>query len=165
MDNYLDLAVIQYPPEKINEKQKQAKLECSKTPQIGHPVGAFGHPWNFSYTGTKGIISVDRGHLTTVPNNMQENSPLTDKDVKLEDTGGQARVSHMGNWINRVKDRGLPICHEEIGHRSASICHLGNIGYQVRRELTWDPKAEHFVNDKAANKLLSREMRGDWKLG
>lgn len=57
VDSYLDLAVIQFPPEKIPDKQKQAKLACHEIPQIGHPVGAFGHPWNFSYTGTKGIIS------------------------------------------------------------------------------------------------------------
>lgn len=123
-----------------------------------------GGPGGTTFVGTEGIVSVDRRELLTIPSNMQKESPLTDKDVKLEDTGGQARVSHMGNWIYRIQDRGLPICHAEIGHRSASLCHLANIGYQVRRELNWDPKAERFANDEAANKLLSREMRGDWKL-
>lgn len=124
-----------------------------------------GGPGGTTFIGTSGVVSVDRGHLTTVPNDLQEKNPLTDKDVKLEDTGGKARLSHMGNWVDRIGDRGLPICHAEVGHRSASICHLCNIGYQLRRDLSWDPKAERFVDDEAANKLLSREMRGEWKLG
>lgn len=57
VDSYLDLAVIQVPIENIPESQTEAALECDETPKIGHPVGAFGHPWDFSYTGTKGIIS------------------------------------------------------------------------------------------------------------
>lgn len=57
IDKYLDLAIIQISPENIAPEQTEAALECNETPKIGHPVGAFGHPWDFSYTGTKGIIS------------------------------------------------------------------------------------------------------------
>ena len=52
----------------------------------------------------------------------------------------------------------------ETGHRSASICHLGNIGYHLGRKLTWDPAKEMFVDDEAANKELTREPRAKWKL-
>jgi hypothetical protein len=51
-----------------------------------------------------------------------------------------------------------------VGHRSASICHLANIGYWLRRTLKWDPAQEKFVGDEAANKLLSREPRAMWKV-
>ena len=57
IDNYLDLAFVQIEPSEIPEDKEEAKLECSNIPGIGHPVGAFGHPWFFPYTGTKGIIS------------------------------------------------------------------------------------------------------------
>ena len=63
-----------------------------------------------------------------------------------------------------MEDRGKCICHEEVGHRTASMCHLTNIAYELRRELNWDPKKEVFVDDEAANKLVGRPMRGDWKL-
>ena len=33
------------------------KLECGAVPPVGHPVGAFGHPWRLQFTGTRGIIS------------------------------------------------------------------------------------------------------------
>lgn len=152
-------------PVKVIPPENESDLRGLKFIYANGVEMTHGGPSGTTFIGTNGVISVDRGHLTTIPNNMQEKNPLTEKDLKLEDTGGTARVSHMGNWVNRIEDRGLPICHEEIGHRSASICHLGNIGYQLRRELDWDPKAERFTNDEAANKLLSREMRGEWKLG
>ncbi len=56
------------------------------------------------------------------------------------------------------------ICRWWIGHRSATICQLGNIGYELRRPLHWDPAKERFIDDDEANALISREMREPWKL-
>ena len=39
------------------------------------------------------------------------------------------------------------------------------LAYEVRRELLWDSKEEQFIGDAEANSRLSREKRGDWKLG
>jgi len=61
-----------------------------------------------------------------------------------------------------IRDGSPTICPAEIGHRSASICHLANIGYRLRRELRWDPQAERFAEDSAANDLLSRVPRAAW---
>ncbi len=56
VDPYLDLAILQ-----LHESQRQglkaANLDCGEFPPMGHPVGAFGHPWGLSYTGTRGIVS------------------------------------------------------------------------------------------------------------
>ena len=57
LDSYLDLAIIQVSPEHFPKNHKEANLECDEKPKTGHPVGAYGHPWDLSYTGTKGIIS------------------------------------------------------------------------------------------------------------
>lgn len=57
LDSYLDLAILKFSPEHFPANHKQANLECNERPKTGHPVGAYGHPWEFSYTGTKGIIS------------------------------------------------------------------------------------------------------------
>jgi serine protease Do len=57
LDSYLDLAIIQVSPENFPKNHKEANLECNEKPKTGHPVGAYGHPWELSYTGTKGIIS------------------------------------------------------------------------------------------------------------
>jgi serine protease Do len=63
VDPYLDLAIIKFPPEKISDDKREADLKCDGDVKIGHPVGAFGHPWDFSYTGTKGIISGKTSHF------------------------------------------------------------------------------------------------------
>ena len=66
---------------------------------------------------------------------------------------------HMGNFFNCVKTRKPPICDVEIGHRSASICHLGVIAIRLGRRLQWDPQTETFANDAEATGMLAREMR------
>jgi hypothetical protein len=52
----------------------------------------------------------------------------------------------------------------EIGHRSISVCHLGNIAREVGRKLKWDPAKEVFVGDEEANRLLERPRRKGYEL-
>ena len=63
VDRYLDLAVIKINPENILNDKTEVNLKCDGDLKIGHPVGAFGHPWDFEYTGTKGIISGKTSHF------------------------------------------------------------------------------------------------------
>lgn len=57
VDPFMDIAIL-----KVADPEKTAsiaipRLECSAYPPVGHPVGAFGHPWRLQFTGTRGIIS------------------------------------------------------------------------------------------------------------
>jgi S1-C subfamily serine protease len=56
IDPYLDLAVLEYEPVDF-EIPRAAKLACDFAPGTGHPVGAFGHPNGFKFSGTRGVIS------------------------------------------------------------------------------------------------------------
>jgi S1-C subfamily serine protease len=56
VDPFLDLAVVEARPEE-GRTFSAAELECRDIPAMGHPVGAYGHPWRFYYTGTRGIVS------------------------------------------------------------------------------------------------------------
>ncbi len=60
-----------------------------------------------------------------------------------------------------MKTRKDPICTAEVGHRSASVCHLGAISLRTGKKLQWDPENERFTGDHAAeaNGYLAREMR------
>ncbi|MFO0796601.1 MAG: Gfo/Idh/MocA family oxidoreductase [Gemmataceae bacterium] len=110
------------------------------------------------FEGSDGMILVSRGGISSRPGSILER-PLGADAQKV-----YAASSHHGNWLECVRAKKETICPAEVGHRSASICHLGNIGYRLNRKLTWDAKAERFVNDAAANRELSREPRAKWKL-
>jgi len=81
VDPYLDLAIVKVPAKKISSDKIEAKLKCDESPKTGHPVGAFGHPWGFSYTGTKGIIS---GETADYGNNLLQ----TDAPINGGNSGG-----------------------------------------------------------------------------
>jgi predicted dehydrogenase len=86
-------------------------------------------------------------------------SPLPADAVRLE-----FAPSHMENFIDCVRSRKRPICDVEVGHRSATVCHLGVIALRTGEKLRWDPVAEKFIENDGANRWLSREMRAPWKL-
>ncbi len=117
-----------------------------------------GGPRGCTFEGTKGKIYVDRSELTSEPGAIVD-EPLEENAIRVYHSD-----NHMRNWLNCVFSRELPICDVEIGHRSASICHLANIGYRVRRTLNWDPKKEVFLDDPEANKYADRDVRDPWTL-
>ena len=77
---------------------------------------------------------------------------------------GWMGTSHIANWIDCIKTRKRPHAYEEIGHRSATVCHLVNIAKRLGRRLQWDPAAERFVNDEEANRQLDRPRRKGFDL-
>ena len=80
VDPYLDLAILQLSDEQRRDL-KEAKLDCDEYPPMGHPVGAFGHPWDLYYTGTRGIIS---GVTAQTGNEMLQ----TDAPINSGNSGG-----------------------------------------------------------------------------
>jgi len=58
------------------------------------------------------------------------------------------------DFIDCVKSRAQTLEDAEVGHRTTSLCHLGQIAIQVGGKLKWDPEAERFLNSDAANRLL-----------
>lgn len=68
----------------------------------------------------------------------------------------------MRNFIDCVKSRKDPVEPVEAGHRTASLCHLGNIAMRLKRRLQWNPEKEHFIGDNEANGMLDRPVRAPW---
>ena len=56
IDPYLDVAVLEVA-DRAGLPATAAPLDCGPIPAVGHPVGAFGHPEDLRFTGTRGIIS------------------------------------------------------------------------------------------------------------
>lgn len=106
------------------------------------------------FEGSEGWIFVSRERIEASDPKILE-SPLPSNAVRLEATPGHGR-----NFIECIRSRKKPICHAEVGHRSVSVCHLANISLRLGgRRLRWDAKNERFLNDAAADSLLSVPAR------
>jgi len=109
------------------------------------------------FVGEHGTIRASRGKLESDPTEIVK-TPIGEKEWRCYPSS-----NHKRNWVECVRSRKQTICPAEVGHRSATVCHLGNIGYRLRKLLRWDPVKERF-DDAEANKLVSREPRAKWKL-
>jgi len=121
----------------------------------GSPVKKDGQRNGVRFAGTEGWLWVNRSDLQASQEELIS-APLPDSASRLE-----VSDDHMGNFFAGLRSRRDPIAHVEVGHRSASVCHLGNISLRLRSRLRWDPAREVFTGEGAreANELLSRPMR------
>jgi predicted dehydrogenase len=125
-----------------------------------YPESARGEkvPNGVRFEGADGWIFVSRGTIqASKPELLEE--PLPSNAVRL-----YRSTNHMGNFFECVRSRKTPICDVEIGHRSITTAHLGVISVRLGRALRWNPDREEFVDDREANRWLSRDMRApyDW---
>jgi len=115
-------------------------------------------PLGTTFIGSEGRIYVNRGKLQSTPADIIQ-KPLSASDVHLYENPSE---DHHENFLDCVKSRKLPICDVEIGHRSATICHLGNIAVRIGRKIRWDPAAERIDGDEEAAAMLSRPYRAPY---
>ena len=132
-------------------------------------------PNGLLFTGTEGWLFVSRGgeRVTDsdpikIDSGGVEKGPISASDPKilaeLNDNDVHLYVSenHVRNWLDCIRTRALTIAPAEIAHRSCSVCLLQQVAMHLNRKLYWDPKKETFVNDKEANKWLSRKQRAPY---
>ena len=108
------------------------------------------------FEGTEGWIYVDRGKIETGPKSIRS-SGIRPDEIHL-----YRSKNHKQNFLDCIKSRKKPIADAETGHRSSTVCHLGNLALLLKRKLRWDPEKECFINDSEANKLLSPYKRSPW---
>jgi len=118
----------------------------------------FGRGWGVRFIGSEGTLDISRQYLDSEPGKIAK-TKLTPDDIKLYDSD-----NHYQDWLDCIHSRELPICDVEIGHRSASICNLANIAYDLGEELLWNPQKEKFEGNVNANKMRGKTYRKDWNL-
>ena len=74
--------------------------------------------------------------------------------------------AHYQNFIDAIRsnDPKMLACDIMEGHLTSTLPHLANISYRVGHGLTFNGKTETFENDKAADKLLTREYRKGFEI-
>jgi len=110
------------------------------------------------FEGSEGWIEAGWSQFKTYPESLKT-ATIGANEIKLYKS-----VGHYRNFIDCVKTRRDTITPVEVGHRSTSVSHLGNIAMWLKRTLHWDPEQEQFINDDEANRLLSQPMRAPWRL-
>ncbi len=119
-----------------------------------------GNP-SIKFIGSDGWIG-NRGWIGKLEASSEEilNSKIGPEEIHLyTNPAGEHR-----DFLDCVKSRKDPYFPVDIGHRVSSVCHLANIAIKRGHKLKWDPAAQRFDNDDAANAMLSRPMRSPWKL-
>ncbi len=105
------------------------------------------------------MIFVTRGKMETAPAELYR-TKLRDSDTKLYVSG-----QHEKNFIECIYsgEQTITPCH--VGHRSISIAHMANIGLRLgHKNLKWNPKAERFIGDADADRLINHPLHNGWIL-
>jgi predicted dehydrogenase len=95
---------------------------------------------------------VFRGLESDVPGFHEKVASLPDPEPQVVD------------FARSVRTRRPFALNERNGHRSCTLVNLGKIAVQLGRPLRFDPVAQRFLDDEAANRLVDQPMRAPWRL-
>ena len=120
----------------------------------GESVGIFFH-------GTEGTLHTGwQKGWTFYPAN--KNQAVIHQDAQLDEPDQQNIKLVWQDFLASIKSGKLPFADIEHGRHATNMALLGMISAKVGRSIEWDYKNDKIVNDREANKLLSRKYRGNW---
>jgi predicted dehydrogenase len=134
---------------------------------IGCGIGPWQREHGVEFHGENGILVVDRGGWEVYSETDQLKQPervfrmMPKPRQPAED---DFHFAHVRNFVECVKSRQLPAADVEIGHKSITPCHLGNMAVRLRRYVRWDAAKELIVGDPEAQRLAGRVYRKPWAL-
>ena len=125
------------------------------------------------FIGTEGWLFVSRGNAKVTasdPTSGSSNKRALDaSDPKILHSkigDDELKLYHSPemheNWLDCIRSRKDPVAPVEVGHRSCSACLVNSIAMKVPGKLQWDPEAEMFPHNVAANSMVSRPQRGEY---
>ena len=133
----------------------------------------YGKGYGIEFHGTDGTLFVDRSGFEVIPETRNE--PSQHGHGKTQEVARTASMQmksvndshfdHVRNFLDCVKSRQRPIADIAIGHRSTSVCLLGNVAFRSKERIEWDVKNQKLISGGAtAQQHISRNYRAPWKL-
>ena len=127
-------------------------------------------PNGIKFIGDEGWIFVSRDGSQTASDPAGRQTSLKSLDASdprlLDPKGLKVELphstSHHKNWLECVQSRKQPLAPAPVAHASNNACIVSWIAMKLKRPLTWDAKAERFVNDAEANSMLTRPERAPY---
>jgi len=143
--------VFEYEPRHGETRPRQLVFEQ----RIWSPYVQEGFENGDAFYGTEGMLLLGKsgGWKLFGPRNELRDSMSGRPD-------GEA---HHRNFLECLRAGKRPHADIEIGHLSASLCHLGNIATRLQRSLNVDADRERIPGDDEADGFLRRQYRpGHW---
>jgi predicted dehydrogenase len=81
-----------------------------------------------------------------------------------EHRGSGQELPHAQNFAQTIRGEAENMAPMEDGHKTAVVCHLGNLAVELNRHLAFDPETESFPGDEEANAYRGRPYRAPWTL-
>ena len=122
-------------------------------------------PRGVTFHGEGGVVSTVGGRLSRPEHLRKWNEKRDLKDSEIHLYKPRDGHSHEMDFIDGIYEN-RPICTDcEIGHRTISAAHIANICERLgAKSLKWDPKAERFIGNDAANALMETPYFNGWSL-
>lgn len=136
------------------------KLRFLSTDKAGPVLEKFGKFGGYGtlFVGTEGWVNVDRSRVYAYPDLLLK-AFIKPDEIRLYKSN-----NHKQNFLDCIKSRSQPVSPVTVAVRSDTISHLSDIAIRMGRKIMWDPENERIINDEAAGRRLSREMRSPWHL-
>ncbi len=87
------------------------------------------------FCGTRGHLRIDRAKFEFFPPERGASPVVVECHTDLVE-------EHVRNFLESCRSRKLPNGDVELGRRSAQAAHLGNLSYEQRRRIHFDPVRE-----------------------
>lgn len=94
--------------------------------------------------GSEGRLWIDRSRYEYYPLDAKEPAEVVGAEV-IEGVRDTLTYSHVQNFLASMRSRGRPNGDVLVGHRSAQASHLGNLAYEGRRRIQFDPVREEIL--------------------
>jgi predicted dehydrogenase len=139
---------FEFPGLKYHWTSRRPKAAPGK---IGGGIGAY-------FVGTKGGLVCDYGNRGVYLGGKERGDlPSVRKTVPRS-------PGHQRNFLDCVKSRKRAESNLPYAVTMTAPMFFGRISLLLGRALRWDPKADQFIGDDAANRMLGRVYRAPWKL-
>jgi predicted dehydrogenase len=111
------------------------------------------------------ILEWEGAYRPAHPDAVNFKLPPGGVEVPRTDEFADFNMNHKADWFKAIRDgHNRPAVDIEIGHRTATLCNLGNLSYILGRKLAWDGTKQQVVGDDQANRLLGKPQRYPYHL-
>lgn len=145
-----DTGPIKYIPPANKNAKRGLKMFYKNGIEMVHED--FGRGWGVRFIGTKETLDVSRKYL-------EINAGTANLEIPTFINEKPSQGNHYQDWLTAIKNRSETISGAEIGHRTATVCNIANIAYELGETLDWNPEKERFIGNRKANKMRKRKPR------